>query len=308
MKKNRGFIVRMAAFLLAFSTALAACSKTEAQAGGGGEAVAQAGGSSGGRSSGGTVLTETDFKYDMTEDGKGVKLLRYIGDKGGKLVIPGTIEGYPVVAIGDIDGARDEKYFSGFRELSEEDRKKLAASDDPLKKEQSKLVRVANSYLGTKDRKDRITAITIPDTVTFIGREAFTNCEGLQSIVLPKSLKTIDQYAFQGSGLKSVTIPDGVTIVFGAFSQCKNLTTLTLGENVEVLFGHNFSDCLELDTVNLSSSVKFLVLNTTSGKWMEQYVDSYVDTISNDDAFKNCPKLSLAARNAIKAAGYVGNF
>jgi hypothetical protein len=247
-------------------------------------------GGSGGGGGGGAKLTEKDFKYDMTKDGSGVKLLAYIGDKGGKLVIPDTIEGQPVVALGDIDVAENRGYCSGFSENSTETMKKLQENGFD-----AKIVGTS----GNQNRKDRITAVTIPNTVTYIGEDSFFGCEDLKQVGWPKNLKVIGANAFHETALTSVTIPEGVIVGTNAFWECKSLTTVTLGENVEIR--GSFKDCPELMTVNLPSKISYTVWN--GNKWLVQKEAAFLS-----DAFRDCPKLSLAARKAIKESGYVGEF
>ena len=70
-----------------------------------------------------------------------------------------------------------------------------------------------------------LTSITIPNSVTSIGVEAFSSCSGLTSIAFPNSITTIGEMAFQNcSGLTSITIPNSVTTIGGfAFSMCSGL-------------------------------------------------------------------------------------
>ena len=58
-----------------------------------------------------------------------------------------------------------------------------------------------------------------------IGLVAFSSCENLKSIVLPKSLTLIDEFAFSDChSLESIVIPENVTeIRQGAFFDCKSL-------------------------------------------------------------------------------------
>ena len=71
-----------------------------------------------------------------------------------------------------------------------------------------------------------LTMVTIPDSVTSIGYEAFYNCTGLTSLTIPDSITSIGGFAFSDcTGLTSVTIPNSVTSIGGsAFSNCNSLT------------------------------------------------------------------------------------
>ena len=53
-----------------------------------------------------------------------------------------------------------------------------------------------------------LTSVTIPDSVTSIGRSAFNGCTGLASVIIPESVTSIGEGAFSGcSSLESITIP-----------------------------------------------------------------------------------------------------
>ena len=71
-----------------------------------------------------------------------------------------------------------------------------------------------------------LTSITIPDAVTSIGNYSFYHCSSLASIAIPDSVTFIGEHAFYYCfSLASITIPDSVTSIdSGAFSGCSNLT------------------------------------------------------------------------------------
>lgn len=69
---------------------------------------------------------------------------------------------------------------------------------------------------------EEITNLVIPNSVTSIGDYAFDGCSGLASVVIPNNVTSIGSWAFAHcSGLTSVSIPNSVTSVCdGAFAFC----------------------------------------------------------------------------------------
>lgn len=92
-------------------------------------------------------------------------------------------------------------------------------------------------YLGCQ-----ITTISLPESVTSIGKEAFAQCAMLSSITFPESLASIGDYAFVNSGLTSITLSESlVSIGYGGFASCKSLKSAELpdglSEIADFLFG-----------------------------------------------------------------------
>lgn len=57
----------------------------------------------------------------------------------------------------------------------------------------------------------KLTSITIPNSVTRIGAYAFSYCNKLTSITIPNSVTKLDNYAFAYSRLTSVILPSSLT-------------------------------------------------------------------------------------------------
>ena len=104
---------------------------------------------------------------------------------------------------------------------------------------------------------EKITELTIPDSVTSIGGYAFYNCNGLTSVTISDSVTSIGKYAFRNcSGLTSVTIPDSVTSIGEyAFSNCSGLKSVTIGNGVMSIGWYAFYNCSGLTSVTIPNSV-----------------------------------------------------
>jgi hypothetical protein len=80
-------------------------------------------------------------------------------------------------------------------------------------------------------------SFTIPNSVIEIREAAFIGSENLTSVTIPDSVTNIGSQAFSGSGITGVTIPNSVkTIGLNAFYDCKSLSGVTfLGANIEFI-------------------------------------------------------------------------
>ena len=102
-----------------------------------------------------------------------------------------------------------------------------------------------------------LTSIEIPESVTSIGVYAFSNCTSLTSIEIPGSVTSIGDYAFYYcTSLTSIEIPESVTsIESGAFLGCRSLTSIKIPESVTSIGYNAFSNCTSLTSIEIPEGV-----------------------------------------------------
>ena len=88
---------------------------------------------------------------------------------------------------------------------------------------------------------ENLTTVKLSDDISFIGADAFRECNSLNALSLPANLIHISSAAFYKSGLTSITIPSGTEkIDNAAFSECPNLEAVTISDGDCVLsVGYN---------------------------------------------------------------------
>ena len=106
-------------------------------------------------------------------------------------------------------------------------------------------------------RNNDLLQVTLPDTVTSLGMEAFSYCRNLESVQLSAFLTQVEGYAFYGCNrLGEINLPDTVTEIGDyAFASCLSLTQVTLPPELTTLAEGTFFDCGSLETVVIGNAV-----------------------------------------------------
>jgi len=220
----------------------------------------------------------SDFIYDMSKSGDGVEISGVKRKLKDTVVIPETIEGFPVVEVGKLftEGVWNERDFAkgGYCPITS-----VILPNSIKRLGPSAFAATCIKEMVIPEKVDEIPfccfyncpnleKVWLPNTVYLIGHSAFTNCSRLREVNIPEALSIIDNYTFSGcSSLSNIVIPKEVTYIgVCAFQNCVNL-----------------------------SSIRF------NGK-IEYYV---YDDISRNNAFIGCTKLrSMAAKKALYDSGY----
>ena len=163
-------------------------------------------------------------------------------------------------------------------------------------------------------------SVTIPNSVTSIGYEAFKNCN-LTSITIPNSAISIGESAFSGcSDLTSVTIPNSVTSIGdNAFYWCTNLKGITIPNSVTSIGDYAFNGCRNLTSITVHggnrrySSSDGVLFNKDETELIQYPIGnaraSYVipDSVTSigNAAFDSCTNLkNIIIGNSVKNIGY----
>lgn len=122
----------------------------------------------------------------------------------GKLVVPDTYNGKPVVEIAD------NAFYYRFNNI--------------------------RYTLQTN-----ISEVVLPETIRKVGKEAFYYLTDIKKVNMPSSLIEIGEDAFWSTGISEVILPDGLkTVGKKAFQYCNDLTKLVIPQSVESISGNAF--------------------------------------------------------------------
>jgi hypothetical protein len=105
--------------------------------------------------------------------------------------------------------------------------------------------KIENSILLRYEEEAGITEIVIPEGVTSIGDNAFSECRDLTSINIPESVTSIGDRAFSGCwDLTRIDIPESVTSIGDyAFFGCWALVNINIPEGIASIGDGVFFDC-----------------------------------------------------------------
>lgn len=112
----------------------------------------------------------------------------------------------------------------------------------------------SNAFEG----KVTLETVILPKNLKRIEEHAFEGCSTMDMPGLPDEIESIMSYAFSGCASLSITkMPEALReIGYYAFGDCVSLNSITFGDQLETLHGTTFAGCDNIVYVDMSRSVK----------------------------------------------------
>ena len=140
----------------------------------------------------------------------------------------------------------------------------------------------------------QIHSVTIPQSVTSIGKDAFAQCRVLQSLTIDDAATSIGDWAFDECyKLTTLSLGKNITTIGNyAFYDCRILNNVTIPQSVTSIGDHAFGCCYQMDSFTIKDAA------TSIGKYAFSDCQSLTTlslgeniTTIGDDAFRSCYKL-----------------
>ena len=220
--------------------------------------------------------------YHVNEDGKTCTITGTGVCNELNVVIPETIDGYQVTAIGEM-AFWPKKIIS-------------IIMPDSI---------TSIGYAAFK-QCHALRSVVLSNNLTSIGKQAFMDCTSLTSINLPDSLTYLGGAAFSECiALTSINIPAGITSIEGwTFDGCKKLSQVSLPAGLTGIGEVAFQGCRSLTTVSLPQSLSSIGRSAFQASGLTNLIIPEGVTTIEDSAFAYCHSLTeVTIPGSVKSIG-----
>ena len=140
----------------------------------------------------------------------------------------------------------------------------------------------------------------LPDTITSIGDNAFTDCEGITSVVIPTGVASIGASAFRScSNLTSFAFGDGIKIIRDSvLAYCSNLQSIYLPNTITTINANAFSYCYSMRKYDFS---QFTAIPTLANINVFNNINTQCKIVVPDELYDEW----IAATNWATYANYI---
>ena len=142
-------------------------------------------------------------------------------------------------------------------------------------------------------RCEKVSSISLPKGLKTIGVFAFEDCSSISELNIPNTVERIERAAFEGCGsLESISLPSDLTeIEDDTFRRCSKLSSIDIPAGV-VRIGSAFCDCSGLTSITIPDSVTVLEAYAFSdcSSLLNITLPSSMASIE-EGAFRNCSSL-----------------
>ena len=112
-------------------------------------------------------------------------------------------------------------------------------------------------YYDTFKNSVNLKRVILPPTIKSIDNNAFCGCINLSEINLPDSIERIGNSCFENSGIKEITLPENLEKVpDNAFKDCRELLEVVIPSNVKTIYHSAFENCDKIWHVVISEGFR----------------------------------------------------
>ena len=110
-----------------------------------------------------------------------------------------------------------------------------------------------------------ISSFILGDNVKYIPAYLCYNMKELTSITIPNSLTSIGKSSFEDcTGLTQIEIPNSVTFIgFDAFAGCNKLCSVQIGKSIKTIDGYAFYGCTAINSISINAIIPPIIDVTT---------------------------------------------